>query len=67
MQYWKQRSPFLEKDVDHLIGDESRRGLPDIYRLRHCTKALLAAGEKGSCVDVCGRPAGLLYLLLEGI
>lgn len=24
MQYWKQRRPFLEEDVDHLIGMESR-------------------------------------------
>ena len=65
MEDWEQRRPLLEENVDHLIRDQTGRGLerddaPGMGCGGFCTHA-----EEGTRVDVGGESAGLLRFLLE--
>lgn len=67
MQDRKQRGPFLEEDIDHLIGDKSRRS----FAL--CRRGFGGRGrrsirlENGSRLKAAARLAALLDFFFEGI
>lgn len=68
MQDWEKRCPFLEENIDQLVGNHSRRSLPlDAMWLHMPRRQRDIRVEKFVGVDAGSGPAALLQLFLERI
>jgi hypothetical protein len=63
----EQRRPLLEEDVDHLIRDQTRRGLERDDALGMGRGCFRSCAEEDCRVDIGGQSACLLCFLREGL
>lgn len=54
MEDWEQRRPLLEEDVDHLIRDQTRRGLEQDDAFGKGCSGFCTCSEEGTRVNVGG-------------
>ena len=63
----EQRRPLLKEDVDHLIRDETGRGLERNDTPRMSGSWFRACAEEGTRIDISRQSACLLGFLFEGL